>query len=170
MCSPVAFALGMGGLSAMNTLSAGRTAQTQGETQGMLNDYQAKVEIDNAMQMAKVIRRAGRRTEAAARTGYAASGVSVDEGSAVEVQQQIAMDVEQDAFAALLEGQRSALGLRMQGNNARQQGRAARRASYVDALTTLGQAGYMASSAGGWKTQAPAPIESRTINYIPGRG
>lgn len=166
MCSPL---LVMGGLSVVNTLASGRAAEKQGQTQGMLNDYQAQVEIESAMEMAKVIRRAGRKTEGAARAQYGASGVRVDEGSAVEVQQQIAMDVEQDAFAALLDGQRNALGLRLQGQNARRQGRSARQASYIDGLTTLGQAAYMDSRSDGWKTQRPAPIESVPINYIPGR-
>ncbi|WP_445623196.1 hypothetical protein [Lactiplantibacillus plantarum] len=61
-------------------------------------------------------------TRSAARAAYAGSGVSVDVGTPVTVDESIGQDAESDAYAAILSGNRQAKNLNFQADSARRQG------------------------------------------------
>jgi len=158
-------------VGAFNQYNQGKLAKEQGAAAGALSDYQAQVEADQAQKLAAMIRRAGRKQQGAANAGYVAAGAKVGEGSAAEVEREIGHEVERDAFQALLEGDRRAAGLRLQGVNARAQGQMAYAAGIANATSTVLSGTNAAMRASGWRTrgpgfsgqQMPAPVEDRSL-------
>lgn len=150
------------GMNALNQVQQGRYAKAQAGLQAQALDYQAKVEQDNALKTAELIRRAGRRQVGQANAAYAAAGVKVGEGSALETERYIEQGVESDAFQALLGGDRRAAGLRLDGQLARIDGSMQKTAGYVNAVGTVlsGVQSYMRQS-GGWKT---GPVTKRDLD------
>lgn len=159
------------GMNAFNQIQQGKYANAQAGLQAAQNDYQAQVEQDNALKTAALIRRAGKRQVGQANAAYAAAGVKVGEGSTLETERQIDQDVEHDAFQAILEGGRRARGLRTEGELTRINGRMQETAGYVNAVGTVMGGMYQGMRSNGWRTngpgfsgtQAPAPVETRTI-------
>lgn len=157
------------GVSALNSISQGHTAKAQGALQQQADNYAAGVEEQSALETARIIRKAGARTVSAQTAAYAGAGVKVGEGSAAEVERQTNLDVEHDAFQALLEGSRRARGLRTQGAFAMGQGNAAQTAGYLNAATTVLAGGYGVLKSSGWRAngpgysggQEPAPVVNR---------
>jgi hypothetical protein len=162
----------VGGMNAMQQVQAGKYAKGQAYLQAQQADYQAGIEQQTALQTAGLIRKAGARQVSAANAGYAAAGVKVGAGSALETERYIDQGSEHDAFQALLTGDRRASGLRTQATMDRIGGDAAERGGYVSAVGTLLSSGANAMRAGGWRTagpgfsggQTPAPVETR---YVP---
>lgn len=160
-------------VTAFGQANAGRTAKLQGQLQGQADDYSAQVEQQSALETARIIRKAGRRQLGAANAAYAGAGVKVGEGSAGEVERQINLDVEHDAYQALLDGSRRATNLRLQGSGARAQGELSEAAGYVNAAGTVlggfGQSlrasGWRSQGAGYSGTQAPARVVNRDVRY-----
>ncbi len=144
------------GVTAINVFSQiqqGNSAKSLANAQAGMNDYQAKVATDSASQTAALIRKAGRGQVGQANTSYAAAGVKVGEGSALETERQIDQNVEHDAFQAILDGQRKALGLQTDAKITRANGRAAQSAGYVNAMTAaVSGYGNAMKTTGGWKT------------------
>jgi len=165
------------GMTAFNNVQQGRYAKAQAGLQAAMSDYQAQVEQDNALKTAEIIRRAGRKQVGQANAAFAGAGVKVGEGSAAEVERDITQGYEHDAFQALLEGGRRAFGLQLDSELTRINGRMQAAAGGVNAVGTVLGGTYGAMRANGWRTagpgfsgtQAPAPVETRTIDYIPGR-
>lgn len=154
-------------ISVFGQLQSGRAAQAQGAMQGQQLDYQAKVERDNALQTAMLIRRQGKYAVGAADVAAAGSGVVVGQGSAGEADRQIYQDTEHDAYQAILSGDRRGRGLEVQAVGARAQGDIAKSNSVMSAAGTVMSSGYQAFS--GWRTQtqAPAPVETRAWTPVP---
>jgi hypothetical protein len=154
---------------AYSQIQQGKNANTLAGAQAGLLDYQAQVERQAAMQEATNIREDARSVQGSARTAYAASGVKVDTGTAAMVDEKIIRESEQDAFMAILEGNRRARGMNTAASTERIQGRQAQRAGYVNAAGTLLGGSWNYAKASGWRskgagfsgTQAPAPVESR---------
>lgn len=162
----------VGGMTALNQVQQGRTARKQADMQARVSEFQAGIEQANALKTAEIIRRAGRSQVGQATAAFAGAGVKVGEGSAGEVERQINLDVEHDAFQALLEGGRRASGLRTEAAMTRAQGRMAQTAGIVNAVGSVLSTGYGALKASGWRsngpgwaTQAPAPVEDRSTRY-----
>lgn len=138
------------GANAFNQVQQGRWASDQAGLQAMQSEFKAKQELQAAETMAGLIRKAGRRQVGQTLTAYAGAGVKVGEGSALEAERQINLDVENDAFQTLLMGQRAASGLELDAKLTRIQGRMAKTASYMQAANTLisgAQSGLQ-----GWRT------------------
>jgi len=165
------------GMTAFNNVQQGRYAKAQAGLQAAMSDYQAQVEQDNALKTAEIIRRAGRKQVGQANAAFAGAGVRVGVGSASDVEREITQNYEHDAFQALLEGGRRAFGLQLDSELTRINGRMQAAAGGVNAVGTVLGGTYGAMRANGWRTagpgfsgtQAPAPVETRTIDYIPGR-
>lgn len=159
------------GFNALNSIQQGRFASAQAGLQASATEYQAKVEEQNALETARVIRRAGQRQVGQANAAYAAAGVKVGEGSAGEVERDITQGYEHDAYQAILEGQRRGLSLRTDAAMTRINGQMAERAGIVNAMGTVLMGANSALKSNGWRTagpgfsgqQAPAPVETRTI-------
>ncbi|HON29427.1 MAG TPA: hypothetical protein PLN11_00090 [Ottowia sp.] len=154
-----------------NQVQAGRWSKAQADANAAQADYQAQLEQDNALKSAELIRRAGRNQVGQTVAAYAGAGAKVGEGSALEAERQVNQDVEHDAFQAILEGGRRARGLRTQAELTRIDGHMKQTAANVSAVGTVMGGAYGALRASGWRTagpgfsgtQAPAPVEDRSI-------
>jgi hypothetical protein len=160
------------GFNAFQQVQAGNYAKGQAGLQADQMDYQAKQEQQNALETARIIRRAGHRAVGQATASYAGSGVVVGEGSAGDVEREMTQDVEHDAYQSILEGDRRALGLRTQGEMSRIDGSMKRTAGYMNAFGTVLGGSYQAMKNNGWRTgsgpgfsgtQAPAPVVNRDL-------
>lgn len=131
----------------------------QGEQQKAAADYNARIAENNAayqndaaVAQAEKIRKVGAEQQAQAAAGLAASGVKLGEGSAVDINRTIGQNTEQDAFNALLSGQRATASGDQTASLLRTSGDNAVSNSYIGAgATVLGSASKLAS---GWKTTA----------------
>lgn len=153
-------------IQAYGQFEAGQNQRRLYNNQALQADYQAQLEHEAGQQQARVIRREGQRAVGAATAGYAASGVMVDSGSAVETQRDITHAAEHDAFQAILDADRRSRGQRLEAVNARESGNMASAAGLLNAATTLATGSYNGMKASGWRsrgpgfsgTQAPAPV------------
>lgn len=146
--SYVMVAVGVG--NAVTAIGGGKASRIQAETEAMQAEYQAKIEEQNGIKLAELIRKAGRAQLGQTRTAYAGAGVVVGEGSAGEAERAVIEGYEGDAHQALLDSWRRGQGLRTQATMARIGGKAAEKASYGAALSSLAQGAYQGYS--GWKT------------------
>lgn len=140
----------IGGMTAMNQIQQGRHAASQAEIGALQSEGQAKAAEADAIKTAEIIRRAGRRQVGQANASYAAAGVQVGQGSAAEVERAINVGVEHDAFQAILEGDRKALGLQTDAKMQRIDGGMRKTAGMVNAVGTVLSTGYSAYSK--WNT------------------
>src|SRR5689334_2900478 len=139
------------GFQVLNQINQGRYAAGQSELQAQQDDYQATVANHDAMQTAKIIRRAGAKQIGEVNTGYASAGVQVGEGSAGLVEGQLRQDVEHDAFQAILEGGRRARGFETDAAFSRANATAQRWGAAGNAGATTLAGGYQASRQSGWR-------------------
>jgi hypothetical protein len=138
--SYVTAAISIGG-----ALFQGESAKENGAIAKIFAESQARMDEAAALETAKVIRRAGRKTIGAAKAAYAGAGVKTGEGSAAEVGEEITAGVEHDAFQAILEGKNRASASRQAGQNADQAGRDAQNVAIVNAVGT-GISGWRTAS------------------------
>lgn len=136
-------------------LAQGRADRMNANTQAMEDDYQATQEEQAAQQQADIIRRARGYAVGRADAGYAASGVVVGEGSAAVTDAKIINDSTQDAYNAILTGQRRGNALRAGGQIAAIGGVNQSTQDDLRGLSGALQSGYAGIS--NWKTMNPAP-------------
>jgi hypothetical protein len=139
--------------SVISGLGSASAARKQGEAQAVLADSSAKIEEDNALELAKLIRKAGRKQIAQSKASYAAAGVRVGDGSAADVENEQITGIEHDAFQAILEGKRRAISMRAEGRMGQIVGHARASAEITSALGNA--AGYAYQGYRGWKTANP---------------
>ena len=139
MCTGLEIILGATALSVGGQLMAGEDRAKEAEIQGAYA-------LDAATQTAKNIRKAGKAQQGAANVALAASGVKLGEGTALEIQNTIDQNVQQDALSAILSGQRTKSAMQREADNARKN-------SYYGAAGSVLSAGAQASR-GGWKSRA----------------
>ena len=157
-------------IAASNQIQQGKYAKAQAGLTAMQDEYQAGIEQKQALDLAKIIRNAGARQVGQANGAYAAAGVKVGEGSALETERFIEQGTEHDAYQAILEGSRRARGLQTDAQMALIEGRLREKQGYVNAANTALGRGYSNMKAGGWRSQGPgfagtqrgAPIEDRS--------
>lgn len=126
----------------MAGISAG-TAIYQGQQQKKMADYQAdqaaadaRAERSAAELEAEKIRELGKRQRSAARASYAASGVEVGEGTALQIDKEIGTGAEEDAQVSIFGG-KDAFARGMQRSSAFEiQGQQAKTASYLEAANS----------------------------------
>lgn len=169
-------AVAVTGFNALNQIQAGKYANAQAGIQASQDDYQAKVEQESALQTAGIIRRAGQRQVGQANASYAAAGVKVGEGSALETERQIDQNTEHDAFQAILDGSRRARGLQTQAQLTRIDGSMKENAGYVNAFGTAMSGMYQGMTSNGWRTGGQpgfsgtrgtlAPVETRDLSGV----
>jgi len=159
----------MAGANAYGQIQSGNMAGKQAQMQAMQSDWLAEQAHDDGLRQAAIIRRAGARQVSESNAAYAGAGVSVGQGSALDLERQTMREVQQDAFQAILNGDRQARGLQLEGVNARTQGSMARTAGRINAATSLMSSASAGLKSSGWRsngpgfsnTQAPAPVEIR---------
>lgn len=101
------------GLSVVGQIQQGKAQNAAAQQTAALQDQQAaidKVQAERetvaAMEEAKRIRKAGQRQASAAAAQLAASGIMVDSGSAININEDISGGAESDAMNTLLTGKR----------------------------------------------------------------
>lgn len=159
----------VGGMTALQQVQGGRNAKAMAGAQAQAMEFQGQVEEQQALQTARLIRKAGAQQVKQVTANYAGAGVVVGEGSASEAERYVEQNVEHDAFQAILEGSRRARGMQTQAAMTRADGSIQEAAGNAAAVGTLLSTGASAMKASGWRTkgpgysgqQAPAPIETR---------
>jgi hypothetical protein len=111
---------------------------------------QAAYRKDATKAQAEKIRRAGVAQRSQTQAALAASGVNINEGTALELQKDVIRNSEEDALMTLLSGERAQQSGDMEAGLLMQAGEnASKNAKYGMASTVLSTAGSVAS---GWKT------------------
>jgi hypothetical protein len=159
----------MAGVQVFSSLAGGVDAKGRADLQAQQLTYQGQLAEAEALQTAKIIRKAGRRQVGASNAAYSGVGVKVGEGSAAVLEAETITGVEHDAFQAILEGKRKGLGMQTQAGILRVDGKAAQAASIANGMTSALGSYYQGQRASGWRTkgpgysgtQAPAPVEWR---------
>lgn len=168
-------AVAIGTVSALGQIQQGKTDRAMAGLQAQELNYQGEQEKAASLEQAQLIRKAARFATSSADAGFAASGVQVGSGSAAEVDRQIAIDSEHDAYQTILSGTKKANALRAQGAGVNAQGLLAEANANQKAASTVLASGYQGMVNSGWRTagpgysglQAPAPIvtaQPSTIN------
>ncbi len=160
---------GVATVNAYGQIQAGNMADKQAQLQAMQSDWLAEQAHSDGLKQAAIIRRAGARQVSESNAAYAGAGVAVGQGSALDLERQTMREVQQDAFQAILSGDRQARGMQLDAVTARTQGSMARTAGRVNAATSLMSSAASGLKASGWRsngpgysgTQAPAPVETR---------
>lgn len=150
MCTGVEIAL-----VASSLLAAGGAVASGQQQKKMANYQAAQAEADAQAQAsaAKVqadkIRKAGAVQASQANAALAASGVETGEGTALRITSGIVGDAEEDAVTTILSGRDSAARYNAQAQADRISGKNAATSGYINAGSSLLQAGSTAYS--GWK-------------------
>jgi hypothetical protein len=153
MCTGVEIALIAGA-----AVSTGTALYQANQASKMADQQEAQAAIDarNAAGAAELqaasIRKAASRQRAEARASLAASGVTVGEGTAEQIDTDIAVRGEQDALAAIYEGTARSGQIRASGGMAAQRSRNAATAGYINAGTSA--LGAYSTVAKGWNVPA----------------
>jgi hypothetical protein len=150
MCNPMIFMVAGAALSAASAINQGEQAAATGNYQNAQAQADAEAAKGEAELQARQIRDAGKRQKAAATAASAASGLSISDGTAELINNQIDQGSEQDALTSILNGKHNARTLQAQGEMSKISGDNARTAGYASAI------GSVAKAASGWKTSASA--------------
>jgi hypothetical protein len=146
-----------GVLSAVSAITGGIAADRAGRRNGRLLDEQAMETRRATTNRENLTRDRSARTLADQRAALLANGVDPTSGTALIGSGQSAQDAEMDALTLRYEGLMQARGQNMEADNARYQGKAAKRQGMFSAAGSLLMAG--SKYIGG--TQALAPVETR---------
>lgn len=130
MCVPLSLMTSGAGATAAEQTAGGLRLQAAGNGLAALSSLASGVMQSRAARAdaaassaegqtrARRIRAAGRVEAGRARVDAVGAGVSVNSGSVLQAEQQIAQNVEQDALSAIVTGNSRAAALRSQGNQA----------------------------------------------------
>jgi hypothetical protein len=142
-------------VSVVGQLAQGRAQKAAANAEAAQMQNLALQQQDQAEQEAERIRKAGRRAQGQARAQLAASGVRVDEGSAVLIDEDIARESENDAQMTLLTGKRQARSSRFAADQARAAGSNAMTGSVLGAVSTGLQGWKGIKPSGGYRYTVP---------------
>lgn len=120
---------------------SGQQQKAAANSNAELQRRQGEQDADAAMAQAEKIRKAARAQAGAANAALAGSGVSVGDGTAVRINEQIYKDSESDAFNTLLTGSRRQATSNAQSSILINQGQAAQTGGYLNAGASLLSAG-----------------------------
>ena len=124
------------GVSVVGQLQQGQAAKAAANAEARNAENLAAQTRDAAMQEAKRIRLAGDRTRGAARAQLAASGIDVNSGTAVTIEDDIGTNSELDAYNTLLTGDRKATSLQDSAAISRARGKNAVTSSMLGSVST----------------------------------
>jgi hypothetical protein len=124
------------GVSVIGQVRQGMAARQAADANARAMDLQAAQTAEAAKQEAARIRKAGEKAAGAARAQMAASGIDVNSGSAININEDIYRQSESDAFNTLLTGERKATALQTSASSTRAAGRNTMAASVLSAGAT----------------------------------
>jgi hypothetical protein len=133
--------------TAISMVHQGQVQKNWANYQAKKEENDAKAEVAASMVEADNLRRAARRQRAAAAAQLAGSGIALDSGMALAIDEDIAQRGEEDALTTILNAGNSAAQRRANAEALRIQGSQALKASYINAgNTVLSAAGDAAMS------------------------
>lgn len=138
------------GVDVISSISNGNAQKQNAEDNAEIARRNAAQEKDAAVAQAEKIRIAAKRQQSAANAGLAASGVDLNSGSAVKINDFINLNSEQDAYTTILTGTRGAQASLNQASMFSRQGSNAQSAGFLNAGSSLLAGGAAIGS--GWKT------------------
>jgi hypothetical protein len=142
----VSAALGFLGVAASTggAIAGADAAMRQGDYQKQIYDENARIsqiQSDDALrrseEMAGRVRANARKVQGSQRAAYAAQGIDVNSGSAIDVQDETMTMGEQDAMTVSNNAWREAWGYRVEAHNATMKGELAKAAAKNEANNTL---------------------------------
>lgn len=136
-------------VSAAGAIYSAQVSEKTADANAEMQRRQGNAEKDAAVAQAEKIRKAARAQAGAANAALAASGVSIGEGTAVKLNEQIYEDAESDAFSTMLTGERRKRFADDSAGITKWQGNAAKTAGYINATGSLLSTGSKIGS--GWK-------------------
>jgi hypothetical protein len=151
MCIAAAVPIAMIAASALQAKSqydTGKYNQQVAETNAEIDNRAAADAVQRGADDAAKVRGQARRIAASQRAGTAASGVSVDTGSALDLLTETAGLGELEALTTLNNAQRQAYGYQVQGMNQTAQGRLARFQGNTQAVGSIMTGAAKAYSSG----------------------
>lgn len=137
-----------------STLKAGKQAQLNANAQAEQAAADANTERSAAIVQAERIRKLARIQAGEANASLAGSGVEVDAGTAVNINEEITRNSEEDAALTIFGGSNKAQRLNADASNYKLAGNQARNASYSQAASTVLAGGTSAYS--NWKSSTKA--------------
>ena len=139
-------------VSVYGAVEAGNEKKASAEFNAREAENKAAYDQDAAVAQAEKIRKAARTQVSSADAELAASGVKIGEGSAQAISRTIYQDSEEDAYNAILSGNRGSASASRQAGLLRAQGANAVTDAYIGAgATILGSAAGVAKN---WKTSS----------------
>lgn len=132
--------------SAAGAVASGVQARQQGKYQQAQANADAAAQQGEGRVLAERIRRAGAQQRAEAQAAFARSGVSIDNGTPLEINRRIAEDYERDALTATFDREGAAAQLRARGEGARIAGQNAMGNALLSAAGTALRGWGMASA------------------------
>ena len=136
------------GVSVIGQLQQGQVTKQANDAKAQELSVAAEQSKVSAAEEAKRIRKAGEKTAGAARAALAGAGIAVDQGSAVNINEDIYRNSESDAMNTLLTGSNQATSYNRQAGMARSAGNDAVTSSILGSLTTAADGG---AKYAGWK-------------------
>lgn len=124
-------------VGAAASIYQGEQAKNAAEANAELSRREGAQQQDAAVAQAEKIRKAARAQAGAANAALAGSGVSIGDGTAVRINEQIYKDSESDAFNTLLTGSRRQATSNAQSSILINQGQAAQTGGYLNAGASL---------------------------------
>ncbi len=131
------------------TLYQADTAKNTADANAELARRDGEQQKDNAVAQAEKIRKAGQATAGRANAALAGSGVSISEGTALRINEEIYRDSESDAYSTLLTGTRRQRNAEDSALMSEYEGKAAKTGGYLNATASLLSSG---ANYGQWKT------------------
>lgn len=150
--------LAAAGFTAGSMIFQGMQQNELAKTNAEMAKRQGAADQDAAVAQAEKIRRAAKAQAGQANAALAASGVSVGEGTAVRINEEIYRASEEDAYSTLLTGARRQRAGDEEASLLRRQGRAAMVGSFFGAGGSVLSTGARSE---GWKSTR-APIVERS--------
>ncbi|WP_256347637.1 hypothetical protein [Pseudomonas gingeri] len=152
--------------SVYSSQQAGKQAQLTAEAQAEQSQKDADAAASAATVQADRIRRLARNQASEANAALAASGVEVGEGSAININEDIYGNAEEDATLTFLNGQSQKARGQVDAANYRQTGAAARSAANAQSFGSVLQGA--SNLASGWKASAQG--RNGTVAGVGGNG
>ncbi len=141
------------GISAASAMEQGRQQKQWMNYQAQQHEADARAEKAVAAIHADKIRKLAKRTAGEARAALSASGVSGDEGTALNINSEIYANAEEDATMALFGGADRSRRLDAEAQGSYLRGNQAMSAAKVNATSTV--LGGASSAYSGWRRQQP---------------
>jgi hypothetical protein len=135
-----------------SSIKAGKQAQLNGEAQADQAAADANTERSAAVVQAERIRKIARIQAGEANASLAASGVDVGAGTAININQEITRNSEEDAALTIFGGANKASRLNVDGSNYKLAGNQARGAANSQAVSTV--LNSASTGASNWKASA----------------